>query len=96
MTPTEEQRALEEALDRLLEPLADDEAQATPPPSENGRRLPPPMPEIVPLDAGRPGLRDLGARLRWSDRGVFRISRLVAGWGVGLVAFWVAIWIIVR
>jgi hypothetical protein len=95
MTPAEEQQALEEALDRLLEPLADDEAQA-PPPSENGRRPPPPMPEIVPLDAGGPSIRDLATRLRRSDRAVFRIPRLAAGWAVGLAAFWVAVWIIVR
>jgi len=95
VTPTEEQRALEEALDRLLEPLADDEAPASPP-SENGRRLPPPMPEIVPLDAGGPSIRGLASRLRWSDRGVFRLSRLAAGWAVGLAAFWMAVWIIVR
>lgn len=94
MTPAEEQRALEEALDRLLEPLADEEGQA-PPPSENGRR-PPPMPEIVPLDAGSPSIRGLATRLRRSDRGVFRIPRLVAGWGIGLAAFWLAVWIIVR
>lgn len=94
MTPAEEQRALEEALDRLLEPLADDEAQA-PPRSENGRR-PPPMPEIVPLDAGSPSIRGLATRLRRSDRGVFRIPRLLVGWTIGLAAFWVAVWIIVR
>jgi hypothetical protein len=41
------------------------------------------MPEIVPLDAGGP-----------SVRGVFRIARLVAGWAVGLAAFWAAIWVI--
>ena len=95
MTPAEEQRALEEALDRLLEPLADDEAQA-PPRSENGRRPPPPMPEIVPLDAGSPSIRGLATRLRRSDREIFRIPRLVAGWGIGLAAFWLAVWIIVR
>jgi hypothetical protein len=52
------------------------------------------MPEIVPLDAGGPSVRGLAVRLRWSDRGVFRIPRLVAGWAIGLAAFWAAIWII--
>jgi hypothetical protein len=33
-------------------------------------------------------------RIRRSDRGVFRIPRLVAGWAVGLAAFWATIWII--
>ena len=41
------------------------------------------MPEIVPLDARGP-----------SVRGVFRILKPVAGWAVGLAAFWAAIWII--
>jgi hypothetical protein len=50
----------------------------------------------VPLSASRPGVRDLAARLRWSDRVVFRIPRLLAGWTVGLTAFCAAIWIIVR
>ena len=72
MTRTEEQRALAEALDRLLEPLAEDE------------RPPPPMPEIVPLDALR------------RDRVVFQISRRLAGWTVGLAAFWATIWLVVR
>jgi hypothetical protein len=75
VTRTEEQRAIEEALDRLLDPLAEDER---PPP------LPMPMPEILPLDAVR------------RDRVVFRITRRLAGWAVGLAAFWAAIWIIVR
>jgi hypothetical protein len=52
------------------------------------------MLEIVPLDAGGPGVRGLAVRLLRSDRGVFRIPRLVAGWAVGLAAFWAAIWII--
>lgn len=71
MTPAEEQRALEEALDRLLEPLADE-------------RPPPPMPEIVPLDAVR------------RERVLFQISRRLAGWAVGLAVFWATIWIVVR
>jgi hypothetical protein len=54
VTRAEEQRAIEEALDRLLEPLAEDE------------RPPPPMPEIVPLNRSGPSLRDLAVRLRWS------------------------------
>jgi hypothetical protein len=95
VTPAEEQRAFEEALARLLEPLADVEAQAQHP-GENGRRLPLPMPEIVPLDAGGPSIRDLPTRLRRSDRAVFRIPRLAAGWAVGLAVFWAAVWIIVR
>jgi len=33
-------------------------------------------------------------RIRRSDRGVFRIPRQLAGWAVGLAAFWAAIWII--
>jgi hypothetical protein len=41
-------------------------------------------------------MRGLAARLRWSDRGVFRIPRLMAAWSVGLAAFWAAVWIIVR
>jgi hypothetical protein len=73
VTRAEEQRAIEEALDRLLDPLAEDE------------RPPPPMPEIVPLDAVRRG-----------DRVVFRITRRLAGWAAGLAAFCAAIWIIVR
>jgi hypothetical protein len=52
------------------------------------------MLEIVPLDARGPGVHGLATRLRRSDRSVFRIPRLVAGWAVGLAAFWVAIWII--
>ena len=68
---TAEQRALAEALDRLLEPLAEDE------------RPQPPL-EIVPLAALR------------RDRVVFQISRRLAGWTVGLAAFWAAIWIVVR
>jgi hypothetical protein len=52
------------------------------------------MPEIVPLDARGPGVRGLATRLRRSDRDVFRIPRLAAGWAVGLAAFWAAIWII--
>jgi anti-sigma factor RsiW len=71
MTPAEEQRALEEALDRLLDPLADE-------------RPPPPMPEIVPLDAVP------------RDRAVLRISRRLAGWAIGLAVFWATIWIVVR
>jgi hypothetical protein len=86
VTRVEEQREIEEALDRLLEPLAED---ARP---ENGHRLPPL--EIVPLDRSGPGVRDLAVRLRWSERGVFRILRLVAGWTVGLAVFWAAIWLI--
>jgi hypothetical protein len=54
------------------------------------------MPEIVPLDAGGPSIRDLPTRLRRSDRAVFRIPRLAAGWAVGLAVFWMAVWIIVR
>src|SRR5207244_11211017 len=45
VTRAEEQQAIEEALDRLLDPLAEDE------------RPPPPMPEIVPLDSVRRGDR---------------------------------------
>jgi hypothetical protein len=71
VTRTEEQRALAEALDRLLEPLAEDE------------RRQPPL-EIVPLDAVR------------RDRVLFQISRRLAGWAVGLAAFWAAIWLVVR
>ena len=83
----EEQRALEEALDRLLDPLEED------PPSGNGR--PPPLPELVPLqDGSPPTVRDLAVRLRWSERGVFRIPRRVATWALGLAAFWATIWII--
>jgi hypothetical protein len=68
-----------------------------PPPGANGRRPPPlPLLEIVPLDARGPRVRGLAGRLRRSDRGVFRIPRLLAGWAVGLAAFWVAVWIIVR
>jgi hypothetical protein len=78
VTRVEEQRALEEALDRLLEPLAEDE------------RPQPPL-EIVPLNGSGPSVRELAVRLRWS-----RTPRLVAGWAVGLAAFWVAVWIIVR
>jgi hypothetical protein len=52
------------------------------------------MPEIVPLGDGRPTVRDLAVRLRRSDRWVFRLSRQLAGWAVGLAAFWAAIWII--
>jgi hypothetical protein len=35
-------------------------------------------------------------RLRRSERGVFRIPRLLATWAIGLAAFWAAVWIIVR
>jgi hypothetical protein len=70
VTRTEQQRALAEALDRLLEPLADERPQ-------------PPL-EIVPLKAVR------------RDRVVFQISRRLAGWAVGLAAFWAAIWLVVR
>jgi hypothetical protein len=52
------------------------------------------MPEIVPLHGSAPTVRDLAVRLRWSDRGVFRIPRQLAAWAVGLAAFWAAIWII--
>jgi|GEM_PF-2881289 len=52
--------------------------------------------EIVPLDRSGLSVRDLVARLRWSDRSVFRIPRLLAGWTVGLAAFSAAVWIIVR
>jgi hypothetical protein len=54
MTRVEEQRAIEEALDRLLEPLAEDE------------RPPPPPLEIVPLNGSGPSIRDFAVRLRWS------------------------------
>lgn len=53
------------------------------------------MLEIVPL-SGRPTVRGLAARLRWSDRGVFRIPRLMATWAIGLAAFSAAVWFIVR
>jgi hypothetical protein len=82
----EEQRALEEALDRLLDPLEED------PPSGNVR--PPPLPELVRLHDDGPTVRDLAVRLRWSERGVFRIPRRVATWALGLAAFWATIWII--
>jgi hypothetical protein len=54
VTRAEEQQAIEEALDRLLDPLAEDE------------RPPPPMPEIVPLNGSGPSVRDLGVRVRRS------------------------------
>ena len=79
MPTAEEQRALDEALDRLLDPLAE------------GR---PPPPVLVPLDEDAPTVRDLAVRLRWSERGVFRIPRRVATWALGLAAFWATIWII--
>ena len=82
----EEQRALEEALDRLLDPLEED------PPS--GNAPPPPLPELVRLHDDGPTVRDLAVRLRWSERGVFRIPRRVATWALGLAAFWATIWII--
>ena len=46
-----------------------------------------------PHDDG-PTVRDLAVRLRWSERGVFRIPRRVATWALGLAAFWATIWII--
>ena len=52
------------------------------------------MPEIVLLRDGPPTVRDLAVRLRWSERGVFRLSRLFAGWAVGLAAFWGVVWVI--
>ena len=48
----------------------------------------------MPLNASGPSVRDLAVRLRRSDRGVFRIPRLLMGWAVGLAAFWATIWII--
>jgi hypothetical protein len=51
------------------------------------------MPEIIPLGSG-PSVRDLPVRIRRSDRGVFRLSRQVAGWAVGLAAFWGVVWVI--
>jgi hypothetical protein len=85
---TEEQQALDEALDRLLDPLAEERPVA-------GEPLPPPMPEFVPLDASGPRVRDLPALLRRSHRGLFPIARRLAGWAVGLAAFWALVWIIV-
>jgi hypothetical protein len=84
---TKEQRALEEALDRLLDPVADDWPADDEP-------EPPPMPEFVPLSDAGPSMRHLAVRLRWSDRGGFRIARQFVGWAVGLAAFWTAVWII--
>jgi len=86
VTQAEEQQAIEEALDGLLEPLADDSG------GENGHRLPPL--EIVPLNGSGASVRDLAVRLRRSDRGAFRMLRLAVVWAVGLAAFWAAIWVI--
>jgi hypothetical protein len=83
----EEQRALDEALDHLLDPLAGDR------PGAAEAQLRPPLPELVPLHEA-PRVRDLAVRIRWSDRGVFRIPRRLAAWTLGLAAFWATVWII--
>jgi hypothetical protein len=81
-----DQRALDEALDHLLDPLAPD------PPSSNGA---PRMPDLVPIDYDHgTTVRDLAVRIRWSDREAFRVTRRLAGWTVGLAAFVGTVWVI--
>jgi hypothetical protein len=80
----EQQRAFEEALDRLLEPLADE------PPKPNGA-----VPDLLPIGyAERRTIRDLADRLRWSERGVFPALRRTVLWAFGVVAFLGVVWVI--
>ena len=88
MPTAEEQQAVEEALERLLDPLAEDRPAAA-----DAAPLPP-MPEVVPLYERGPSVRHLAVRLRRSHRGGFRVARRLVGWTVGLAAFWGVVWVI--
>ena len=102
MPSAEQQRALEEALDRLLDPLADelpkpDDANGDlrsttyenrPQPSRERRDLLP----IVYDD--RRTIGDLARKLRWSQRGVFPVLRRTAAWAIGIAAFFAVVWVI--
>ena len=88
----DDQQALEEALERLLDPLAEDPPAAV---EEEPERPLPPLPPFVPASEWpRPSVRDLAVRLRRSERGVFPIARRMVSWAVGLAAFWAAVWVI--
>jgi hypothetical protein len=97
-TGAERQHALEEALEHLLDPLAEDDR-----PASNGaageevaRRVLEPIltAAVLPVAYDTPTVRDLAKRLRRRKRALFRISRRVAGWAAGLSAFWGLVWII--
>jgi hypothetical protein len=98
-TNADQQRALEEALDHLLDPLAEDDR-----PGSNGaageevvRRALDPILTAAVLPVAYhtgPTVRGLAKRLRRRRRALFRISRHFAGWAVSLGAFWGLVWII--
>ena len=93
----EQQQALEEALDHLLDPLADEPSSKGSVGEEAVRARPDPIRVVeIPSVAygGGPTVRDIAVRLRWSERGLFRVPRRVAGWAVGVAAFWGLVWII--
>ena len=103
----EQVSAVEEVLDHLLDPLEDvlasrggtasEDAAPASPASGNGGAPDEPWTALEPLVVRYDGgnwLRDLPARVRWSDEALFRIPRLIARWTVVVAAFAGAVWLI--
>ena len=99
--------AIAEVLDHLLDPLEDlvPSAEPPPPPKEEEEAAPtaPALAEMEPdpwlatvplVYDGRGSLRDFVARVRWSERGCFRIPRLLARYTLAAALFCSAIWLV--
>ena len=78
-TYDEQHRAITEALAHLLDPLEETVLE------DEAPRAPAAYPRLL-VQPDRAPVRDLVARVRWSDRNRFRIPRLVARWSL-LAAF---------
>jgi hypothetical protein len=88
-------QAVTEALDRLLDPLED----VAPESSSVEERAPaeawpPPEPLVLVYENEGGRVRDFAARMRWSQRGRFRIPRFLARWALVAGAFWGVLWLI--
>lgn len=100
--------AIEEVLDHLLDPLEDLVPSADPPPpaEEEEEAAAPAAPALADLEPdpwlatvplvydGRGSVRDFLARVRWSERGCFRIPRLLARYALAAALFCSAIWLV--
>jgi hypothetical protein len=93
----EQLSAVDDALDHLLDPLEEVvPSRGAAPADEAAPTVAWPAAEPFEIDYGdgRASLRDLAARVRWSDRRRFRLARFVARWGVVAAVFSGVMWVV--
>jgi hypothetical protein len=97
---SEHLRAIAEALDHLLDPLEDALPGPNGSPRRDGVRVgaavdrPRPTRRVYRAASTCPSFRTVSDRVRWSNRGPFRATRLIVAWALLVGFFLTATWLV--